>query len=284
MTHVGGRSNSGREVAGGDERERDDPHRLLRVVRPVRERDEPARHELEASEDAVDLRRRALRDDPRDAEDQRERERDAEKRRDDRRDEHLVQDPLPLDDVLPARRHRRPDHPADQGVARARRQADEPRDEVPRDRPDEAGHHDVERDHLRIDDPLGDGRGDRDRDERAREVQDRRARDRQARRERSGRDARGDRVRGVVEPVREVEEERDDDDCEERGLHGSRLRRSSRRCSRSCSRPSRSCRARPRAARRRPSSGSPPAGRSDRHGTTTRAPRGGCCPRGPRAA
>ena len=37
-----------------------------------------------------------------------------------------------------------------------------------------------------------------------------------ARRERAGRDARRDRVRGVVEAVREVEEQRDDDDRDER--------------------------------------------------------------------
>ena len=183
----------------------------------------------------------ALRDDPRDAEDQREREGDAEERRDDRRDQHLVQDPVPLDDVLARRRHRRPDHAADQGVARARRQADEPGDEVPRDRPDEPGHHDVERDRLRVDDPLGDGRGDRDRDERAqRSSAPPRSRPRGAGRAR--------RVETLVaiefavswNPFVKSKKSATTTTATSVALHGSRLRRSSRRCSRSCSRPSHS--------------------------------------------
>ena len=44
-------------LEGRDEREGDDPHGFLRVVRAVREGDEPAGDELESSEDAVDLGR-----------------------------------------------------------------------------------------------------------------------------------------------------------------------------------------------------------------------------------
>ena len=44
-------------------------------------------------------------------------------------------------------------------------------------------------------------------------------RDRRPRRERPRRDARRDRVRGVVEAVREVEEERHDDDGDEGAVH-----------------------------------------------------------------
>ena len=47
ITHSGGLE-VGREVAGSDERERDDPHRLLGVVRPVCEGDEAAGDELKA--------------------------------------------------------------------------------------------------------------------------------------------------------------------------------------------------------------------------------------------
>ena len=64
ITQSGGRSKSALEVARGDERERDDPHRLLRVVRPVRERDEAARDELQPPEDAVDGPRCAPANDP----------------------------------------------------------------------------------------------------------------------------------------------------------------------------------------------------------------------------
>ena len=46
------------EMARGDERERDDPHRLLGVVRAVREGDEAARDELKPRGRRVDLRRR----------------------------------------------------------------------------------------------------------------------------------------------------------------------------------------------------------------------------------
>ena len=66
-----------------------------------------------------------------------------------------------------------------------------------------------------------------ERDERAGEVEDRGDEDRGARRERARRDARRDRVRRVVEAVREVEEESDDDDGDERQvLHEPVLRRS----------------------------------------------------------
>src|SRR3712207_8831836 len=49
----------GRQVTRGDERKGDDAHRLLRVVRAVRQRDEPAGDQLESPEDAVDERRPA---------------------------------------------------------------------------------------------------------------------------------------------------------------------------------------------------------------------------------
>ena len=53
ITH-GRRVGAGGEVPARDQRERDDAHRLLGVVRAVGERDEAARDELEPAEDAVD--------------------------------------------------------------------------------------------------------------------------------------------------------------------------------------------------------------------------------------
>ena len=70
----------GVEVPGRDERERDDAHRLLRVVRAVGEGDEAAGDELAAAEVAVDLGRRAPRDEPDDDRHQREGERRARRR------------------------------------------------------------------------------------------------------------------------------------------------------------------------------------------------------------
>ena len=54
ITQIGGRVKFAFEVAGGDERERDDAHRLLGVVRAVGERDEAAREELAEAEAAID--------------------------------------------------------------------------------------------------------------------------------------------------------------------------------------------------------------------------------------
>ena len=66
-----------------------------------------------------------------------------------------------------------------------------------------------------IDDPLRDRGGNLDRDERPEEVEDGGHGDGRAGGESFGRYARGDRVRRVVEAVREVEEERDDHDGDE---------------------------------------------------------------------
>ena len=89
----------GVEVTRGDERERDDAHRLLRVVRAVREGDEATGDELAAAEDAVDLRRRA----PRHSQTIRvisgEGDGDARERRDQRRLQHLLPEARPLHHV-----------------------------------------------------------------------------------------------------------------------------------------------------------------------------------------
>ena len=68
-------------------------------------------------------------------------------------------------------------------------------------------------DDRRLDQPLADRLGDRGADhERRGEVEHRRPDDRHARREHAGRDHGGDRVGAVVEPVDEVEDQRDRDD------------------------------------------------------------------------
>ena len=66
-----------------------------------------------------------------------------------------------------------PDHAADQRVRGARRKAEVPGDQIPGDRPDQPGEDDARRDRCGVDDVVGDGRGDRDRDEGAGEVEQR---------------------------------------------------------------------------------------------------------------
>ena len=99
---------------------------------------------------------------------------EAQERRQQRRDQHLVQEPVPLDHVQPRRGDRRTGDAADQRMARARGDAQVPGDQVPGDRPDQAGEDDLERDHVGVDDSRRDRRGHFERDEGAEEVQHRR--------------------------------------------------------------------------------------------------------------
>jgi hypothetical protein len=87
-----------------------------------------------------------------------------------------------------------------------------PGPEVPGDRADQAAEHHARRDHVALDDALGDGRRHLQRDERADEVEDRGDRDRELGLERAGGDRRRHRVGGVVEAVGEVEAQGGDDD------------------------------------------------------------------------
>ena len=215
------------EVPRRDERERHDPHRLLRVVRSVGEGEEARRDELEPAEDAVDDAGRPASDHPHEDGHEHERAEESEDRCAERRDQHLVREAVPEDHVEPRLRDARTEHSADEGVARARGQTEVPGQQVPGDRSDQACEHDTERHRVRVDDPLRDRGGDLERRERAREVQDRGQGDRDAWMQRARRDPGRDRVRRVVEAVGEVEEERDRDDRDEqqRSVHG-RLRRS----------------------------------------------------------
>ena len=116
--------------------------------------DEPSRNELEAPKDAVDDPRVPPPDDPQEREHDRRGKDDAEERREEGRDQHLVYEPVPVDDVEAGGGDRRADDPADERVARARGKADVPGDEVPCDRSDEAGHDDLQRDGSESTRPL----------------------------------------------------------------------------------------------------------------------------------
>ena len=205
----------GAQVAGGDEREDDDAHRLLRVVRSVGECEEARRHELRPAKHVVDEPGRPAPDDPEEHDHEQRRSRHAEHGRGKRGDEHLLHQPAGDEHVEPVRRDRRAGDAADQRVARARREPQVPRCEVPADRADQAGEDDLEGDGGGVDDARRHGRGHLERHEGAGEVQDRCHDHGDARVPRARRDSRRDGVRRVVEAVREVEEERDPDDGDE---------------------------------------------------------------------
>jgi hypothetical protein len=209
------------DVAVRDQRQRDHAHRLLRVVRPVREREQPARHQLAELEAARHRPRAQPPHDPVDGEDRDARDDEREHGCDQRGHHDLAEQAVAVDRLGALRRQRRADDSSDQRVRRARRQPEVPRREVPDDRSDQPGEDDRRSDEVGVDDPLRDGRRDGERDERADEVQDRRERDGDPRRQRARRDRRRHDVRGVVEAVREVEGERGghDDDQDDVAAH-----------------------------------------------------------------
>ena len=201
-----------RQVAVGDQGERDDAHRLLRVVGAVRQRDHRRRRDLrpaeaalrplggEVPDHAVDDHGRAERDDA------------GQHRGDQRGHDDLREHALALDRREPDRRHGRADHAADQRVRGRRRDAEPPGDQVPGDRTDQAGEDRRGGDDARIDDPLGHGGGHGDRDEGAGEIENCGDADSHLRLQRACRDGGRHRVGGVVEAVREVEHECDGHD------------------------------------------------------------------------
>ena len=157
----------------------------------------------------------------------------------------------------------RADDAADQRVRRARRDAVPPGDEVPGDRADQRAEDDVVVDDAGLDDALADRRRDAQvEDEDRDDVEEGGEDDRLLRLQHAGRDDGGDRVRGVVEAVHEVERDRQHDqqrDDAERDLGSAvietraALRNSRGRRPRSGWRRPRSGRRSTRAARRSPS-------------------------------
>ncbi len=112
---------------------------------------------------------------------------------------------------------------ADQSVRRAGGQAVVPGDQVPDDRPHQAGKDHAEADDRNIDEAGADGLGDgRTKREGGNEIEHRRPDDGLAWRQHTGRHYGGNRVGGVVKAVDEIENERDEDqrgDREEVGIH-----------------------------------------------------------------
>ena len=155
--------------AGGEEREGDHAHRLLRVVRAVAEGHEGRRDELRQAEAPHERAGVRVPEDP-------------EQRRTSaatptpkptsgastRRDQHLQRRcRSSCTERGAAARHHRADDAADQAVGRARGQRPPPGEEVPGDGADQAAEHHGRRDGARLDDALGERRGHVGRDQRA---------------------------------------------------------------------------------------------------------------------
>src|SRR5207253_8397224 len=117
-----------------DERERDHAHRLLRVVRAVREGDPRPGAELAEAEAAVRDPGAEPDEDPVDEEQEAEGGGERDRGGGERGDDDLVRDPVPEDAPRARLDERGADEAADQRMRRARREAEPPREEAPRDR------------------------------------------------------------------------------------------------------------------------------------------------------
>ena len=140
------------------------------------------------------------------------REQHAGERRENRRKEHLRPDLVPVNaSQLEGRGQRGAPQRADQGMRRARRDAEIPGDQIPDDRAQQRRQHQLLRGDRSIDD-LGHRVGDLGRIDDATDDVEAGGHDKRVGRlERARSDAGRDRVRGVVESVGVVEEERDHD-------------------------------------------------------------------------
>ena len=132
-----GTSNVAR-ISARHQRARDDAHRLLRVVGAVHQAVGRGGDQLQPAEPAIDARGRRVAEDPVDRRHHDQPDDEADERRDDDEDQRLG--PAGDDDGAEARLgDGRAGVAAEQRVRRARRQPEVPRDQVPRDRADQAG-------------------------------------------------------------------------------------------------------------------------------------------------
>ena len=173
---------AGRQVTRRDEHGEDHAHRLLGVVATVAEAERGGREQLPDPEAAVEPVDVAVAvDGPHHPDRQEHPERQPEQRGQD--DEHADR-PQPGRDehVEAALGDGGAGDAADEGVRRARREAEVERDQVPSDGPDEPGEHHADREHVGVDDAGGDRRrDDRAEHEEGDEVEHRRPDDREPR-------------------------------------------------------------------------------------------------------
>ena len=134
----------------------------------------------------------------------------------DHRNQHLREKHTTVDRLNARADDRGTDETAEQRVRRARGQTVEPGEQVPDDGADQAGKNHLWRDEhpavALINETARDGLRDLGREKRANEIQNRGEQHRSFRFQRAGRDGGCHRIRSVVKPVGEVEEERQHND------------------------------------------------------------------------
>ena len=151
-------------LGGREQRQRDDPHRLLRVVGTVAQPHHRGAHQLQPAERRVDEARRGLAQHHREHGHHRRRHEEPDHRRTEHRQHHLRPQPdaravrrnlrpVQHPPVAARGRDRRPAQPADQRMARAGRQPQPPRQQVPHDRRQQRGEHRRQRDDVGVHQP-----------------------------------------------------------------------------------------------------------------------------------
>ena len=153
------RTRTGRLEAHGDQRQRDDAHRLLCVVCTMGERDEARRHRLAVAESRLDLPLFHLTHHEKDQLHRAEGRKPRDHRAYERGDEHLGEHRGKIHAFNACTHDDGTDQAAKQGMRGARRQADEPGDEVPYDCADQSGKNEgrADGDLLLVDDAARDG-------------------------------------------------------------------------------------------------------------------------------
>ena len=180
----------------------------------------------------VDRERGRAQEHPRHRGDQEQREGETEQRRNDDRRRRL-EEARPDDGVKSSARHARPHQSADQRVRAAGGNSEQPGHDIPDDGAAQRGEDDARRHDVGLDDALADDRRDVEpEDEEGDEIEERSPEHRQEGTKHARRNDGGDRVRRVMQPIEEVEQERgcDQADQQRRGKGGAHPRRA-QRCS-----------------------------------------------------
>ena len=183
----------------------DDAHGLLGVVAAVAQRVERSRDELEDPKPAIDRKRRALDEDPGHREHEPHGQHQTQQRREHDGSGGLRQ-PAPDHDADAGLGDAGAEQAADQRVRAARRNTEEPRDQIPDDGAGQRAEHDARIDDLRFDDAGAERlRHVQAEHQEGDEIEERRPGDGVLRAQHARRHDGGDRIRRVVEAIEEIE-------------------------------------------------------------------------------
>ncbi len=198
--------------AGGDQGERNNPHRLLGIVRAVRERLEGRRNDLAGAEPFIHGMRTAPAEYPFQYRHDDVTDDECDNRRDNKSDNNAVE-AAQIELVGPGSREDRSGQRADERVRGRRRNPEPPGDQVPNNRRDKRGRHNLKPvvELRRIGDASPDCLRDPGEGQRAGEIHHRSHKNGHAWGQSPRRDRRGDGVRRVVEPIDEVERQGQED-------------------------------------------------------------------------